>query len=41
MSTLLYNPYTVKWSMKGGGEVEKDLKTVYMVHERPLRRQLP
>ena len=32
MSTLLYNPYRVKWSMKEGG-VEKVPKTVYVVCE--------
>ena len=36
MSTLLYNPYIVKWSTKGGGGVEKVQKTVYVVYERPL-----
>ena len=35
MSTLLYNPYIVKWSTKGGGGVEKVQKTVYVVYERP------
>ena len=35
MSTLLHNPYRIKWSMKGEG-VEKVQKTVYVVYEGPL-----
>ena len=36
MSTLLYNPYIVKWSTKGEGGGEKVQKTVYVIYERPL-----
>ena len=35
MSTLLYNPYIVKWSTKGEGGDEKVQKTVYVGYERP------
>ena len=36
MSSLLYKPYIVKWSIdvyEGGGGVEKVKKTVYVVYE--------